>query len=179
MSFINDTGLLHMVEALALRFISWLPLRYQNTARQFVKFAITGTVGAVVDFGTYGILTRAFGWTSTYLVLGYQISAPNNVSVFLAILSNFILNKYWTFRTPGGNIAGQGAGYFVLNVITWTLNQILMSYFTFRVPAFAAAFGDLRDIAAKVAAIAIILMLNFLGSKFLVFRKQPQMLKQN
>ncbi len=163
-----------MVEALALKFIGLLPLRYQNTAKQFIKFAATGTVGAVVDFTSYTILTRAFDWTDTYFVFGYEIVAANNISVFLAIVSNFILNKYWTFQKRGGNIAGQGAGYLVLNIVTWALNQILMSFFAFRVPAFALLFGNVKDIAAKVAAIAVILFVNFLGSKFVVFRKKPQ-----
>lgn len=162
-----------MIFTTAERLISYLPLRLQNTVKQFVKFSVTGTIGATVDFGIYTLLTRGVRWTSTYFVLGYEISAPNNVSVLLAIIGNFTLNKYWTFRRKEGNIVGQWIGYFALNATTWTLNQVLMSYFTFRNPLFEALFGDLKDIAAKVAAIAIILSLNFLGSKFLVFRRRP------
>lgn len=162
-----------MTSELALRLVAKLPPRYQNTAKQFIKFGVTGTIGAVVDFSTYAILTRGVGWVTLYSVAGYEISAANNVSVFLAIASNFIINKYWTFNSAGGNVAAQGIGYLILNIITWVLNQILMSFFAFQVPFFEAAFGDQKDFAAKVAAIGIILFVNFFGSKFIVFRKKP------
>ncbi len=159
-----------MTSELVMSLISRLPLRFQNIAKQFVKFGVTGTIGAVVDFSTYAFLTRLIGWNTLYDIAGYQISAANNISVFLAICSNFILNKYWTFRA-GGNVAGQGIGYLIMNVITWALNQLLMSYFAFHLPIFSQLFGDQKDFAAKAAAIAIILFINFFGSKFLIFGK--------
>jgi putative flippase GtrA len=159
-----------MLSLLAERLVSILPRRYQNTAKQFIKFAITGTIGAIVDFGTYAILTRLFGWVTTYTVLGTEIVAANNVSVFLAVCSNFIINRYWTFHSVEGNAARQGIGYFILNTFTWALNQILVSLFVFHTPLFTQLFLDQRDIAAKVAAIVIILFINFFGSKLLIFR---------
>jgi putative flippase GtrA len=103
-------------------------------------------------------------------VFGFQIVAANNVSVFCAIMSNFFLNKYWTFRYRQGSAAKQWLGYFGLNTITWVLNQILVSLFIFHVALFDQLFGHNSDFAAKVAAIGIILFVNFFGSKFLVFR---------
>jgi len=151
-----------------------LPERYRPFARQFIKFGLTGTVGAVVDFGIYNILVRGFGFTAGYHVLGQPVLLANNISVLLAIISNFMLNKYWTFRDRSTNVAGQGARYFILNLFTWTLNQILFSYFTFRVPLIQAVFGTQKDNAAKVLAIGVILIFNFFGSKFLVFRTPAQ-----
>lgn len=155
-----------------LTHIERLPQRYHRLARQFVKFGVTGIIGATVDFSVYALLTRVVGWTTLYSVWGYEISAANNVSVLLAIMSNFLFNKYWTFRQLEGSFAKQGAGYFTLNVMTWALNQILMSYFAFRVPLFADWFGSSKDFAAKVAAIGIILFVNFFGSKLIIFRKR-------
>lgn len=161
-----------MVQAFALRLIALLPYRYRPTAKQFIKFAITGSVGAFVDFSTYALLTRLIGWTDTYAILGYEISAANNVSVFFAILCNFLINRHWTFKALEGSAAKQGIGYFILNIFTWTLNQLLMSTFTFRVPLFTILFGTYRDFIAKAAAIGIILFLNFFGSKFVIFREE-------
>ncbi len=153
--------------------LSKLPAKYQRIAKQFIKFGVTGVVGAIIDFSSYAFMTRVLGWTTLYTIAGYQISAANNVSVFIAIMSNFLLNKYWTFRYRQGSAAKQWLGYFVLNIITWVLNQLLMSYFAFNVPFFEQTFGDSKDFAAKVAAIGIILFLNFFGSKFLVFKSRP------
>ena len=140
--------------------------------KQFLKFAVVGTIGAAVDFGIYNLLTRGFGWDKIYLILGYEIIAANLVSVFFAILCNFLLNKYWTFRDKSAAVVRQGAGYFMLNGITFVLNQILTSFFVFRVPLTTALFGSQKDNAAKALAIGIILFINFFGSKFFVFRRK-------
>ncbi|MFH1353810.1 MAG: GtrA family protein [bacterium] len=141
-----------------------------RAARQFVKFSVTGAAGALVDFSTYNLLTRVLGFTAFYTVLGQHIIMANNISVFLAIISNFLLNKYWTFRDKSTRVMRQWTGYFALNFVTWALNQLLVSFFTFNVPMVQTAFGNQSDNAAKVLAIGIILFLNFFGSKFLVFR---------
>lgn len=161
-----------MLVRIAEGFVDLLPERYQTVARQFIKFAITGTIGAMVDFGTFGILTRIFDWHTTYTVIGTEIIAANNVSVFLAVCSNFFINRYWTFHDTTGNAAKQGAGYLALNTFTWALNQVFVSLFTFHTPIFAKVFGDNRDLGAKAAAIIIILFINFFGSKLLIFRRK-------
>lgn len=160
-----------MTTVIAETIVARLSPRYQRSMRQFLKFSVTGAFGAVVDFGTYNILTRGLGWTTIYFVAGYEVIAANLVSVFLAVASNFLFNKYWTFRNTDKAIVKQWSGYFVLNLVTFVLNQVLTSYFAFRVAFFGSLFGDMKDNAAKVLAIGIILFLNFLGSKFLIFRR--------
>lgn len=162
---------LSMLQATVEARLRRLPLRYQRVARQFVKFGITGTIGAAVDFSTYNLLTRGIGITAVYSVLGQKIIVANNISVLLAIVSNFMLNKYWTFRDPSRQVVRQWAGYFSLNTATWMLNQLLVSFFVFQVPLIDLLFGSQKDNAAKALAIGFILFLNFFGSKFLVFRK--------
>ncbi len=159
-----------MLSRITEKILSFVPEQHRNTAKQFIKFGITGTIGAVVDFGTFGILTRGLNWTTTYNVLGTEVIAANNISVFLAICSNFIINRTWTFSSTEGSAAKQGMGYFILNIFTWTLNQIFVSLF-FNWQLFVDLFGDQRDLMAKAAAIIITLFVNFFGSKLFVFRK--------
>jgi putative flippase GtrA len=161
-----------MMKQLAERIVDKVPPRYQRTVRQFIKFIVTGSFGAIVDFSIYNILSRGFGWVTIYYVLGYEIIAANLVSVFMAISANFVLNKYWTFRNNDKAVVKQWSGYFALNTFTFVLNQILTSFFTFRFPLTELIFGSQKDNAAKAIAIGFILFINFLGSKFLVFRKK-------
>lgn len=161
--------------------------------REFVKFGIVGTFGFVVDFGTYVLLTRLFGW-DTVFCLGldgtqqsidlanirscaaphYPIVAANMTSVLLAVTSNFLLNKFWTFRdSRTGAVAAQGAAYLTMSVITWAVNQVLTGVFASRVVLLHELFGGFADIAAKILAITFVLFLNFGGSKFLIFRRAP------
>jgi len=55
---------------------------------RFLRFAVVGIIGAVVDFGVMNLLTRVFLWP---LVLA------GTVSFIAAILSNFTWNRYWTY----------------------------------------------------------------------------------
>jgi len=161
-----------MLQKLADKLVQLAPARYRVAARQFIKFGITGTIGAIVDFGTFNILKHVFGWSAVYTVFGLEIIVANNVSVLLAIVSNFILNKYWTFRDKSKQVARQWMGFLAFNVVTWALNQLLVGVFVQHVPILETLFGSEKDNAAKALAIGIILFLNFFGSKFLIFRKQ-------
>lgn len=160
-----------MLSYTAEKLLQIVPPQYQHVARQFIKFGITGTIGAIVDFGTFAFLTRIFDWNTTYTVFGTEILAANNVSVFLAICSNFIINRTWTFSDVSGNAAKQGAGYLLFNIITWALNQYLVAIF-YDWSLFISLFGDNRDFAAKAVAIILILFINFFGSKLIIFRKK-------
>lgn len=162
-------------------------------AREFVKFGLVGTVGFAIDFSAYGILTRLLGWDTVFCLgtggtsetLGlaeiracesprYPLVAANMVSVFLAVTSNFFLNKFWTFRDPRTAVlALQGAEYFTMSVISWALNQFLTGLFASRITSLHTLFGSSADLAAKVLAIAVVLFFNFGGSKFVIFRRAP------
>lgn len=153
------------------KLVDLAPKRYRPITKQFIKFGITGTIGAIVDFSTYNLITRIFGFTAFYTVFGLNIIVANNISVMLAIVSNFFLNKYWTFRDKNNQVAKQWLGFFTFNVMTWVLNQILVAVFVSSLPIFDVLFGSQEDNMAKVFAIAIILFVNFIGSKFLIFNK--------
>lgn len=158
-----------MLSSLVDTIIGIVPVRYQKTAKQFIKFGITGTIGAVVDFSTFALLRDVLGWDTTYTIWGLEIIAANNVSVFLAICSNFIINRTWTFHDTEGSATRQGTGYLILNIFTWALNQILVGLF-YKWPLFILLFADQRAYAAKAVAIVLILFINFFGSKLFIFK---------
>ena len=55
---------------------------------RFLRFAVVGLVGAVVDFGTFNLLSSA---------LGISAVLASVFSFMAAILSNFTWNRYWTY----------------------------------------------------------------------------------
>jgi putative flippase GtrA len=55
---------------------------------RFLRFAVVGTIGAVVDFGVANLLVNVF--EASLVVAG-------TISFICAILSNFIWNRYWTY----------------------------------------------------------------------------------
>lgn len=105
----------------------------------------------------------------------YPIIPANLISVFLAVISNFFLNKFWTFGDKRKSVmAAQGFGYFVMSVIAWALNQFFTGYFVSRLLFLENIIPGHSDNAAKALAIAAVLLFNFFGSKFIIFRKRPQ-----
>lgn len=64
---------------------------YQTRPKEFnrfAKFAIVGALGAVIDFGLLNLMRGVFGW---------DLILANTLSVSVAMLSNFIWNRYWSF----------------------------------------------------------------------------------
>ncbi|MFT7585425.1 MAG: putative flippase GtrA [Cellvibrionaceae bacterium] len=77
---------------------------------RFLKFAIVGVIGALIDFGSFNLLRSPFltmaehgvfdsistlfgGAEATSLALGIL----TGVSFMLAVMSNFLWNRYWTY----------------------------------------------------------------------------------
>jgi putative flippase GtrA len=55
---------------------------------RFFRFAVVGVIGAVVDFGTFNILTNFAGFSAVWASV---------ISFIAAIISNFTWNRYWTY----------------------------------------------------------------------------------
>ncbi len=55
---------------------------------KFIRFAIVGTLGSVVDFGVFNLLA---------ILLKVPAIGASVVSFSLAVVNNFILNRYWTY----------------------------------------------------------------------------------
>lgn len=55
---------------------------------RFFRFAVVGVIGAVIDFGTFNLLTLVFHVPALFAQI---------ISFTLAVLSNFIWNRYWTY----------------------------------------------------------------------------------
>jgi putative flippase GtrA len=63
-------------------------VKWNRESARFAKFLVVGTVGAVVDFGTFNLLTAGFHFWPV----------PSSVCSFLAaVFSNFLFNRYWTY----------------------------------------------------------------------------------
>jgi len=55
---------------------------------RFLKFAVVGTIGAVVDFGILYLL---------HVIVGWPLALSNTISFTCAVLSNFTWNRLWTY----------------------------------------------------------------------------------
>ena len=101
---------------------------------RFIKFAIVGIIGAVVDFTVLNITKRLFenlglgvGWNASLEPHQIQLVAANTISFSVAVLSNFTWNRLWTFpESRERPIRTQLPQFTVVNVVGWVLNTVLL-----------------------------------------------------
>jgi putative flippase GtrA len=94
-------------------------LQTRETGR-FIRFAIVGSIGAVVDFGILNILANngilTIVWASV-------------VSFICAVFSNFTLNRYWTYPDSRSKALSKQLGqFFVVSIIGLAIRTPLFAW---------------------------------------------------
>jgi putative flippase GtrA len=79
--------------------------RLRREFSRFIKFLIVGTIGAIVDFGTFNLLTSLMGIWSV---------AASALSFTAAVTSNFIWNYHWTYPDSRSKPLGRQAIQFAI-----------------------------------------------------------------
>lgn len=142
---------------------------------QFSKFAAVGFLNAAIDFGVLNILSLATGVTEGIIVGGVNIPG-----FALAATNGYFWNKFWVFSARGGSATGgqerndvnmfQDFPKFMgVSIVGAIINSGVVILITSYTPL-GLQEGSLLNLA-KAAASASALFWNFLGYKFLVFRK--------
>jgi putative flippase GtrA len=127
---------------------------------RFVKFAVVGAIGAVVDFGILNLMHKAFLWPLLW---------ANTLSVSVAILSNFTWNRLWTFpESRSRRKREQLLQFALINFIGLGINNVI-------VVGLAAVFSHfIADPwyynLAKAIAIGVVLFWNFGANRIWTYR---------
>ncbi len=100
----------------------WKRIRSHPDFRRFWKFAVVGAIGAVIDSGTFNGLL-ALGWLyGARLVLPAnliitEVGIAGAIAFTLAVISNFIWNRYWTYPDSRSKpVIVQLITFFIVNV---------------------------------------------------------------
>jgi putative flippase GtrA len=80
-------------------------VRWQQEGTRFLRFLVVGAVGAVVDFGTFNLLSVEL---NVYPVVASMISFT------AAVTSNFLWNRVWTYPDSRSKPVGTQVGQFSL-----------------------------------------------------------------
>jgi putative flippase GtrA len=142
--------------------------QHPKELERFLKFALVGMLGAVVDFTLLNVMKWVFesvglgnGWSTTVAPRQIQLAAANTISFSAAVLSNFTWNRLWTFPESRERPVGRQLGQFgVVNVIGWGINTVLLlalDHYVFQQWVSDRASYNL----AKAVAIAVVLFWNF------------------
>lgn len=122
---------------------------------QFAKFSLVGLVGTFINIFILYIFTERFK-------IYYLISAI--FAFIFAVISNFILNKIWTFSEKiYERLVEEFISFFVVSLSAFVVNIFFLYIFT--------EFFHIYYIISQIVSIGISLMINFIGNKIWTFHK--------
>lgn len=134
--------------------IGYLPYK-KEIIFQFFKFAFVGLIGTFVNIFILYILTEYFN-------IYYIISAL--FAFFIAVTTNFIFNKIWTFSEKiYERTTKEYTNFFLVSLSALSVNIFFLYIFT--------EFLGIHYIISQIIAIGISLMINFIENKIWTFHK--------
>jgi dolichol-phosphate mannosyltransferase len=125
-----------------------------STRYQFTKFCIVGGIGMLINLAILYALVE-------YAGLWYILAA--SIAFVIAVINNFVWNKFWTFNDV--NIKGVGkqfTKFFVISVISLGINLAVL----YALVEYMFTWYMLAQIIAIVFATGS----NFIGNKFWTFK---------
>jgi len=119
---------------------------------QLVKFGLVGGSGYLINLAVFSVLNGSLGWHQALAAVG---------AFCVAVTSNFVWNRYWTFGATDGHAGFQAARFFAVSVGALAINLIALEGLLL-----ATSLGEL---SAQAIAVAVAMPFNFLGNKLWTF----------
>lgn len=145
-----------MITFFALQVEQRLGMNSKEVER-FLKFAVVGTIGFIIDFGLLTLLKEVFG---------LHTAVANTISFCAAVVSNFTLNRYWTYPdSRSKRLRAQLGQFLIVSVVGLLLNDAIVILLEHPFQALldtSLTFLPLSGyIPAKVVATIVVLFWNF------------------
>ena len=170
--YLEATLLLFPAFAVLLIRIAALLGRYLPIAFQGAKFLLVGALNTLVDLGILNLLIAATGITA-----GVGFSIFKGFSFLIAVGNSYLWNKYWTFgeKKITQDFIAQGkefAQFLIVSGVGFFLNvgtaSVVVNFIS---PQFGLSARAWPTVGA-LAGTLVVMTWNFIGYKFIVFKKQ-------
>jgi len=140
---------------------------------RFLKFALVGLTGTIVDFGVMNLLR---------LVVGMPLVWAQGISFTTAVVNNFLWNRLWTYpesREQGAT--WQLVQFFIINIIGITIRTPLISWLDRLIKGILDKINInlplenyvLSQNLALAVSISIIMLWNYFANRYWTFRNIP------
>ena len=127
------------------------------TMMQFVKFAVVGASGVLVNLAVFNLVV--FAWGEKHALLPDLLA--NALGFVVSVFSNYCLNRRWTFRSHG-EVGGELTKFFAVSLFAYVLNLGVFSLCR-------AGLGLDADVS-QITAIAVVMPVNYMLNRFWSFR---------
>ena len=121
---------------------------------QFVRFCLVGASGFVINLAVYAAM----------LALGLHYLVAATISFVVAALSNFLLNRRWTFEARTGRWFRQCSRAVLVSGLSLGLNQVFL---------LALVAADAAHLEAQATAILLVTPFSFAANKVWAFAAGP------
>jgi len=149
----------------------------RNSFKQLVKYGLVGIVGLVIDMGIFYLLVNTFSVHYPFSLtisslLGGKMSVgmldiliSNIISQTLAVINNFILNSYFTFKVTDSKLK-RFASFAGVAVVGMVISSMLLTLFI-------GVLG-INDMVAKIMSIFIVAAIQFVINKLVTFKQKEK-----
>jgi len=149
---------------------------------QFIRFCLVGASGVVVNLAVFTLTLLVFLWLGGHLASASDVShavrelvtrkdteGVTHLAVYLAnalgfvvsVLTNYYLNRRWTFRSTK-EVAGELPKFFTVSVVAYCGQLTVFWLLHTR--------GHVAPIPSQLVAIAFVMPINFIANKLWSFR---------
>ena len=134
---------------------------------QLANFILVGALNTFVDFGVLNFLMWVFG-----LYIGFSFAIFKGVSFLTATVNSYFWNKHWTFKSGNGTfVRGEYLKFLVIATVGFLINVGVSSFIVNVIGPQSGIKEKLWANFGAFLAVFVTFAWNFLGSKFIVFKK--------
>lgn len=130
--------------------------------KEYINYVIIGALTTIVSLGTYYICVKTIFDPNIPL----QLQVANIVSWIVAVVFAYFANRKYVFESSNMSILKEMSTFFVARLSTLGLDMLIMF-------CLVTIIG-MNDKIAKLLVQAIIMVTNYVLSKFVVFKKQSE-----
>lgn len=125
--------------------------------REIVNYLVFGMITTLINLVSYALLTQ---------LLNTDFKTATTIANLLAVLFAFITNKLYVFRSRDKNfiiVTKELSSFLLSRLMSYGLDLVTM--------IILVEFLRFNDMVAKVIANILVIVFNYLASKFFVFRQ--------
>jgi len=133
--------------------IEYVELLTSEIVSKFIRYALVGFIGVAIDFSiTY--VFKEYAKVSKYLA--------NSLGFSTAVISNYLLNRYWTFGVGEEDVFIQFGTFLLVSIMGLFINNFIIFVLNEKT--------KLNFYISKIAAIMVVVLWNFFVNYYYTFR---------